>query len=651
MIKRILVYSIAAAMILHFRAGAGISKHGTVTPAEIDSLNERAYRQIHGNLAKTLVLLSDAEQLCIKTNYKRGLAVNYLYQAEVFNQRGYAKRAQILYTHAIELSRQNKDYYNIARAEEHLSSIQRNHGNLIEAERLLNNSLSILSKLNKPVDIVNIQQRIGLLKEKQKKHSEALKMYETSCRLASKIGYLYGEKKSYYDRAELYADINNADSAIYYYNKTLHIDTLTKDQFGKALTYIGLSGLYLKQGEYAKSIAYAESAQLNADSVKAHNLQVEAIEILLNAYRQKNDLLAVTQWQQKLLEVERANSETNKNDAVLFVEVLKEQQEKQLAIQKKISEIQKESQTKSVVLLCILIIMLIVVLLIFSISYNYKKAKVYAAELNEKNRQIEEHADSVARLNKKILGQNNILEEDNNLKSKLLSIISHDLRHPLTNTKSIIDLINLNLVSNQEAGHLYQHLEAQYTRAINLLDNLLYWIKSQVNDGRVEKLDVNLHRMVDALVEEQKLQLQKKEIQVLNLISSDLEIFAENEVLKIVFRNLLTNAIKFTNHYGAIQFSSELNGGELKITVRDNGVGMNPDTLSRIQGLSHYTSRGTAGEDGSGMGLMLIRDLIKKIDGTLTIESKLGEGSTFTVSLTHVSAPFYHTRSIDDQPV
>lgn len=651
MIKRILVYSIAAALILHFRAGAGISKHGTVTPAEIDSLNERAYRQIHGNLAKTLVLLSDAEQLCIKINYKRGLAVNYLYQAEVFNQRGYAKRAQILYTHAIELSRQNKDYYNIARAEEHLSSIQRNHGNLIEAERLLNNSLSILSKLNKPVDIVNIQQRIGLLKEKQKKHSEALKMYETSCRLASKIGYLYGEKKSYYDRAELYADINNADSAIYYYNKTLHIDTLTKDQFGKALTYIGLSGLYLKQGEYAKSIAYAESAQLNADSVKAHNLQVEAIEILLNAYRQKNDLLAVTQWQQKLLEVERANSETNKNDAVLFVEVLKEQQEKQLAIQKKISEIQKESQTKSVVLLCILIIMLIVVLLIFSISYNYKKAKVYAAELNEKNRQIEEHADSVARLNKKILGQNNILEEDNNLKSKLLSIISHDLRHPLTNTKSIIDLINLNLVSNQEAGHLYQHLEAQYTRAINLLDNLLYWIKSQVNDGRVEKLDVNLHRMVDALVEEQKLQLQKKEIQVLNLISSDLEIFAENEVLKIVFRNLLTNAIKFTNHYGAIQFSSELNGGELKITVRDNGVGMNPDTLSRIQGLSHYTSRGTAGEDGSGMGLMLIRDLIKKIDGTLTIESKLGEGSTFTVSLTHVSAPFYHTRSIDDQPV
>jgi two-component system sensor histidine kinase/response regulator len=651
MIKRILVYSIAAALILHFGAGAGVSKHGTVTPAEIDSLNERAYRQIHGNLAKTLVLLSDAEQLCIKTNYKRGLAVNYLYQAEVFNQRGYAKRAQILYTHAIELSRQNKDDYNIARAEEHLSSIERNHGNLEKADRLLNNSLSILSKLNKPVDIVNIQQRIGLLKAKQKRYSEALKIYESSCLLARKIKYFYGEKKSYFDRAELYADINKTDSAIHYYNKTLHIDTLTKDQFGKALSYIGLSDVYFKGGQYAKSIAYAENAQRNADSVKAHSLQVEAIELLLKAYHQKNDLLSITKWQQRLLEVERANSEINKNDAVLFVEVLKEQQEKQLAIQKQISEIQKESQTKSVVLLCILIIMLIVVLLVFSVSYNYKKAKLYAAELNEKSRQIEEHANSVARLNKKILGQNNILEEDNNLKSRLLSIISHDLRHPLTNTKSIIDLINLNLVSNKEAGHLYQHLEAQYTRAINLLDNLLYWIKSQVHDGRVEKLEVNLHQMVSELVEEQKLQLQKKEIQVSNLISNELEIYAENEVLKIVFRNLLTNAIKFTNHFGTIQFSSELNGAELKIIVRDNGVGMNPETLSRIQGLSHYTSRGTAGEDGSGMGLMLIRDLIKKIDGTLSIESTLGEGSAFTVALTHVSAPFYHTRHIDDQAV
>ncbi|OKS85799.1 ATP-binding protein [Mucilaginibacter polytrichastri] len=650
MVKRILVYWIVAALFLHFNAVACVSKDIAVTPANIDSLNERAYRQIHTNLAQTLLLLTDAEQLCIKTNYRKGLAVNYLYQAEVFNQRGYAKRALVLYNHAIDLSREDKDDYNVARGEEHLSSMQRNLGNLKEAERLLNSSLNILSKLNKPIELVNLQQRMGVLKEKQNKHDEALALYNSSWRLARKINYLYGEKKSYFDRAELYADLNNADSAVYYYNKTLRIDTLTKDQFGKTLSYIGLSRLYLKNKQYSKAIGYADVAQGYADSIHAQRLLVQAIELLLKAYGEKKDLLAITQWQQKLLGVERANSETNKNDAVLFIEVLKQQQEKQLAIQKQISEIQKESQTKSIVLLCTFIIMLIVVLLVFSISHNYKKAKVYALELDEKNRQINQHANSVAQLNKKILGQNTILEEDNRLKNRLLSIISHDLRHPLTNTKSIIDLINLNLVSNQEATHLYQHLETQYTRAITLLDNLLYWIKSQVHDGRVEKVEVNLHQMINALVEEQKLSLQKKEIEVFNLISLEPEIYAEKELLKIIFRNLLTNAIKFTNHYGAIQFLSEINGSDIKIMVRDNGVGMNPDTLSRVQGLSHYTSRGTAGEEGSGMGLMLIRDLIKKINGAMVIESQLGEGSTFTVSLTHVNAPYYHLSHIDDQP-
>jgi two-component system sensor histidine kinase/response regulator len=651
MIKRIVIYCIAAALILHFKAGAGVSKSDTVISADIDSLNERAYRQIHCNLAKTLLLLSDAEQLCIKNNYKKGLAVNYLYQAEVFNQRGYIRRAQVLYNHAIDLSRQNKDEYNIARAEEHLSSIERNKGNLGEAERLLNSSLSRLGKLNKPVDLVNIQQRIGVLKEKQNKHNEALKLYDASCRLAKKINYRYGEKKSYFDRAELYSDINKIDSAIYYYHITLRIDTLTNDKFGKALSYLGLGNVYLKSGQLNKAISYANSAQFTADSIRAQRLLVRAIELLIKAYSQKNDLVGVTQWQQKLLNVERASSETIKNDAVLFVEVLKQQQEKQLTIQKQISEIQKESKTKSIVLLCILVIMLIVVLLIFSVSYNYKKAKVYAAELSEKNRQINEHANSVDRLNEQILGQNTILEEDNNLKSTLLSIISHDLRHPLTNTKSIIELINLKLVSNQEAGHLYQHLEAQYNRAINLLDNLLYWIKSQVHNGKVEKTEINLHQMLNSLVEEQKLSLQKKEIGIFNGVDTGLEIYAENEVLKIIFRNLLSNAIKFTNSDGTIQFTSEMDSGNIRISIKDNGVGMNPNTLSRIQGLSHYTSKGTAGEDGSGLGLMLIRDLITKINGSLNIVSEQGYGSTFTIVLTNINAPYHHLKRNTDRVV
>lgn len=643
MVRRILVYVLAVAgvLLLNYKASAHLSKSDTITSIRIDSLNENAYKKIHNNIAAAMVMLTDAEQMCIKTNYTKGLAVNYLYQAEVFNQRGYSKRAQILYNHAIELSRENNDIYNIARAEEHLSTIQRKYGNMDEAEKLLNKSLAILKKLDKQVEIVNLKLRMGLLKEAQKQYPEALEIYDDACTEAKKIQFQYGEKKSYFNRAELYADINNADSAIIYYNKALRIDTLSKDQYGKALSYIGLSNVSLKLGRIKKAISYANAAQLNADSVHAYKLMVEALELLVKAANLKKNLASVTKWQQRLLEVERINSEANRNDAVLFVEVLKQQQERQLAIQQEISGIQKESQTKSIILLFILVVMLIVVLLVFSVSYNYKKAKLYAAELNEKNEQIKEHANSVDRLNEQILGQNTILEEDNSLKNKLLSIISHDLRHPLTNTKSIIDLINLNLVSNQEARHLFHHLEAQYTRSVNLLDNLLYWIRSQVHDGRVIKQEVNIRQLINSLIDEQKLSLQKKEIQAGNLIDAGLELYAEQEVLKIIFRNLLSNAVKFTNRYGSVIFEAVSTGNEIKISVKDNGMGMNPSTLSRIQGLSHFTSKGTADEDGSGMGLILIRDLIKKINGSLSIQSNYGEGSIFTVALAIVNEPAF----------
>ena len=619
-------------------AKIGSEKIGSKT---IDFLNQKAYDEIHVDLSDALKVLLDAEKLCYKINYTRGLSENYIYQGEIYNQQGYKKRALTFFTRAAQLSEQNKDEYNLARANEHISSMERASGNYVEADKLLKSSLATFIKLNKDLDIANIQLRIGTLLIKQKKFPEAMAVLQKSYKTSKKINYLFGEKKSYYNRAELFTSIDKTDSAILYYHKALKIDTVTKDRYGKALSYIGLSKTYFKANQLNKSIQFANIAEINADSVHATPLLEESIEILLNIATRQNDLSAVTHWQDRLLQIERETNEADKNDAAQFIEVLKQQQERQLAIQKQFSSMQKVSETKSIILVCFFVVMVIVIMLISSIGYNYKKAKAYAKDLNEKKKLLEEHAHYVAVLNEKVTGQNAILEEDNRLKSKLLSVISHDLRHPLTNTKSIIDLVNLKLVSHEEAETLFSQLEAQYARALTLLDNLLYWIKSQVHGGTVEKTDVNLNQLINSLIDEQKLTLQKKNIRAENLVDDNIEWCAENELLKIIFRNLLTNAIKFTNHDGLIQFISEVNDTETMVSVKDNGIGMNNETLTRVLlETQHYTSKGTANEEGSGLGLMLIRDLIKKINGSLSIESHAGKGSTFTVSVVNVEEPY-----------
>ncbi|QQL51054.1 tetratricopeptide repeat-containing sensor histidine kinase [Mucilaginibacter ginkgonis] len=609
------------------------SQDQQLSPTELDALNRNAFEGVHRNMSLALSKLVEAEKLCAQAKYQKGLAENYLYQGEIYNQRGYLKRALTYFNKVLQISKLTNDSYNQARATEFISSLERKNGHYKNAEDLLKGSINVFVKLNKDRDIAAAKLHLAKIQTEQKDFKNAITNLQSSYSLSQKLNLKNVQQRYFYERAEIFAKQNHQDSAIAYYHKSLKIDTAINDRYGKTLSYLGLGKIYLQTNQLKKSSQYANAAQLTADSLGMQPMVEEAIEVLLNIATKQNDLAAITHLQQRLLQIVRETNKIDRTDAAQFFEVLRQQQERQLTIQSEFSGMKKLSETKTIILICVLVVMVIFIMLAFSISYNYRRARHYAAELSNKNNLIQEHAHSVAMLNQKIIGQNDILEEDNQLKSKLLSVISHDLRHPLTNTKSILDLIHLKLVSHEEAEALFSQLESQYARAVSLLDNLLYWIKSQVHGGTIEKSDNNLRELVDNLIEEQKLTLQKKNISVDNNLDKELEWHAERELLRIIFRNLLTNAIKFTHLNGNIQFLSEIKNGNMCISVKDNGVGMKEEIVQKLCLESqHYTVRGTANEQGSGLGLMLIKDLIKKVGGNLQIESIYGTGSTFTVN-------------------
>jgi len=217
------------------------------------------------------------------------------------------------------------------------------------------------------------------------------------------------------------------------------------------------------------------------------------------------------------------------------------------------------------------------------------------------------------------------------MQDKLLSIISHDLRHPLVNTKSILDLINLKLVSPKETNELLEQLESQYVRSLSLLDNLLFWIRGQMKGIKIERTKVNMYNIINTLVDEQRMAIQNKRIKLTNDIDKNIFWYAEKEMLKIVFRNLITNAVKFTPSEGVISLSSVQNDDINYIIVKDTGIGMSKETLEKVNARQYYSSKGTSNEKGSGFGLMLVRDLVQRHSGELLIESEPGRGSTFVV--------------------
>lgn len=599
--------------------------------AYVDSLNSKAAHLIKQDVSKAFVILTDAEQIGIKLNYKKGLAVTYLNEAEVFRQHGYTKKALALYYRSIQFSSQIRDEYNIAKASQHISTIERHNGNFSDAEKLLNYSLKTFTALKKPSDIADIQLRLGLLQADKKNYNAAIDYYNAAYRLSKQVKYLYGEKKSYYNRALLYEELNYPDSVIRYLNKTLHIDTLTNDTYGKALSYVELSRVYTSKKDWAQSSFFARQAYTDASRIKASALIQDALKLLIAAEKASDNKAAVIKWQDELLNMDKLVATNEKEETINFLDVLHSEEIQQLRMQQKVGAIQNQLQKRSVLIAAYTGVLLVIIIIILNLYYSYKKAKNHGRELNTKNAQINQQVTLLDQLNTEVIHQNQQLEDDNVLKSKLLSIISHDLRKPLANTQSLMQLINMELLSPQEMEAALSQLEAQYGRALNLLDNMLFWIKGQLNGIPPEIVPVNVCQLAMAVIEEQRIPVSDKKIQVRNHISPDLVWHMEKEAIKIVCRNLLTNAIKFTPVNGTIDLYAQVNDTKTSFTIKDNGMGINPEMLKKINSKIYHTSKGTLNEEGSGFGLMLIRDLIKKYNGKLLIDSLPGKGSAFTV--------------------
>ncbi|WP_295773526.1 tetratricopeptide repeat-containing sensor histidine kinase [uncultured Mucilaginibacter sp.] len=600
--------------------------------AHIDSLNDVIYPRVKQDAGKAFAILNEAEMLASQYKYTTGLAVAYLNQADLLNQQGYSKRALELYYRSMQLSLANNDIYNAARAEQYISVIKRDDGNFTEAEKLLNHTLSVFKALNKPNDIINALLKLGLLKTEQKDYPKALEYFNQAEKLSISSNYLYGKKKSFYNRALLYQKLSEPDSAIVNLNKALAIDVSSGDELGQAQSYLELSRIYKGDDNKDQAEKYARLAYAAADSAQAPSLLRNAVQLLLRISRARLDKDAVIQWQEELIFIDNEIAERERRESNNFIDALRAQEEEQLKVQQRVLEVSRKTEQQKTLIALYTGFLLVFVVIVFMLSYNYKKAKRYSYELNLRKEKIEQQVSLLDKLNNDIMKTNKQLEDDNELKSKLLSIITHDLRKPLANTQSIIHLVNMNLVTQEEARELFIQLEAQYNRVITLTDNLLFWIRGQVSGAAVELKPVNLHTVADAIIEEQKIPSHDKKITIYNRVDEDMNWMTETETIRIVFRNLLNNAIKFTPEGGSIEVYSNVTDTETCVTVKDSGIGISPDVINRINGENYYTTKGTQNEEGSGFGLMLIRDLLKKHNGTLKIASEPGKGSAFTIS-------------------
>ncbi len=249
---------------------------------------------------------------------------------------------------------------------------------------------------------------------------------------------------------------------------------------------------------------------------------------------------------------------------------------------------------------------------------------------------IKKNNEEIANQTKLISKQHEELQKLNDLKDKILSIISHDLRAPLATLDGLLQIFNdeeieMGADELSKYASLVQH---ELNGVQSLMDNLLYWGKSQLAKRQRDKEDVNVYEVTEEVFELLKDKLKSKNIEFYNHISFDDTVYGDQNIISFVIRNLCANAVKYTPDGGRITLDCNFDNEFAKVSVIDTGVGMDSETLNAIFDDEKVSSRkGTIGEVGTGIGLMLCKDLIEQNQGTLSIESELGKGSTFSFTL------------------
>ncbi len=227
------------------------------------------------------------------------------------------------------------------------------------------------------------------------------------------------------------------------------------------------------------------------------------------------------------------------------------------------------------------------------------------------------------------------LAELNAIKDKMFSVIGHDLRSPLSSVKMTLEFLAQISKSNEDPFSENINIMLKTTDEVfSLLENLLGWAKSQSGNLHINKEILQLDDLVMSTYLLNKGNIDLKKIEFINDIRSGDTIWADLNSMKMVLRNLVSNAIKFTHENGIIKISSKQVASATRIIISDTGVGIKQEDLPKLFDQSeHLTTYGTNREAGSGLGLVLCQDFVQKNGGKINVESVVGKGTSFIIEL------------------
>jgi len=560
------------------------------------------------------------------------------------------------YNMAIEIAKKESDKLGEANLLSRIGSVKYRQGEYDQALDSFVKALNINRNSNDKVRIANSLNNIALVLNMLDQHEAAIENHINSALLCIETGDSVLLATNYFNIGIIYLALNKYDTALLYANKSSQINSLTnnnttlyelnslkgniyleqgnllqaKQAFLKVINKnnynnkwemsYALAGLSLteqKLGNLKKSISYGERSIRFAREVKAKWDIQNIAKILSESYALSHNFEnAYSYYKEYSL---YSDSIFNKQKESRINYLLLKQKDFEYIILAKENEINTEKIQKknNQMLLFSLGLLIFILITIYLYRTNFLKNKL--------NKQLSIKNEEIAQKNKELI-------QLNATKDTFFKIIGHDLKSPMSTVVSFTDLLEQTYdnLSKKEVLEYISITKKSALNTIELLENLIEWAKAQTRITIAKPTETNISDLInDNLIHIRNIIIAKNIDLEINCDKNLTAVLDKNMTASII-RNLLTNAVKFTNENGEINIRVQKDNSSILITVSDNGVGMSEEKLDSLFQIEYAkSSLGTNKEKGTGIGLILCKELANKQGGDIWVESELGVGSTF----------------------
>lgn len=420
---------------------------------------------------------------------------------------------------------------------------------------------------------------------------------------------------------------NDLDSSVYYYKKVIE-DSSDANGWERSFAFTGLSEVYIKKGDYKLAEKFGLKGFEAAKSAQAKWDIARAAEILSIAYKNDNNY----QLAFKYLAICKTYNDSLFNDSKLkeinLLQLKRKEAENEKLIAKNEAAQHKLKNTR-LFSVSVILFMLYLLTIIYQYTQNSKAKEKLYKELELKNQDIESQK-------MLIIAQNHNLSELNQTKNRLFSILSHDLRSPIASIQQVLGLLKEGEISDEELKVLSEHLITQVDSTSIMLNNILHWSMTQLDGAKINKENIDLEATVKDSIAALELTAKAKEIEIIHTASEkDIVVDADKGHVHIILNNLLSNAIKFTPLAGTIEVWYSEDEVFYSAHITDSGTGISEIKIEEILNFDKrmVSERGTGFEEGTGLGLLLVKQFLSDNNGKLDIVHHEAGGTEFIASL------------------